>query len=60
MGRGGGRQLEREEAFGNISKEGVLMRVSRALDEIQYGEIVIKVQGGKAIWVDKHERERVG
>lgn len=30
------------------------------MDQIQYGEIIIKVQGGKPIWVDKYERERVG
>lgn len=44
----------------NVSKEETLRRVSRALDQIQYGEIIIKVQGGKPIWVDKYERERVG
>lgn len=44
----------------NISKDEVLQRVSAALDQIQYGEIIIKVQGGKPIWVDKYERERVG
>lgn len=49
-----------EEKSANISKKEVLERVSRALDQIQFGEIVIKVQGGKPVWVDKYERERVG
>lgn len=43
-----------------LSKNDVLERVSRALDQIQFGEIVIKIQGGKPVWVDKYERERVG
>lgn len=43
-----------------ISKEEAIRRVEKALDEIQYGEVVIKVQGGKPVWVDKYERERVG
>lgn len=50
----------RQENPDNVSKDEVLQRVSRALDQIQYGEIIIKVQGGKPIWVDKYERERVG
>ena len=33
---------------------------SSALTEVQYGEIDIKVQAGKAQWIDKTERERVG
>ena len=50
----------RKEAIVNISKSEAIRRVAKALDEIQYGEIVIKVQGGKPVWVDKYERERVG
>lgn len=37
-----------------------LKRVEAALKSIQYGEIIIKVQNGKPIFVDKYERERVG
>jgi hypothetical protein len=37
-----------------------LKRVEAALRSIQYGEIIIKVQNGKPIFVDKYERERVG
>ena len=37
-----------------------LEKVEQALRSIKYGEIVIKVQNGKPIFVDKYERERVG
>lgn len=40
--------------------ENTLPKVRRALESIQYGEVIIKVEGGKPIWVDKYERERVG
>lgn len=40
--------------------EEVLQRVRRALEGLEYGEVVLKVQGGKVIWVDRYERERVG
>jgi len=35
-------------------------KVEEALRSIKYGEIIIKVQNGKPIFVDKYERERVG
>lgn len=37
-----------------------LKRVEAALKSIKFGEITIKVQNGKPIFVDKYERERVG
>jgi hypothetical protein len=37
-----------------------VLSVTKALTEVRYGEISIKMQGGKAQWVDKIERERVG
>lgn len=37
-----------------------LEAVKKALDEVKYGEIIIKMQDGKPVWVDKYERERVG
>lgn len=37
----------------------VLAKVLRALDGMQYGEIIIKVQAGKVTVIDKIERERV-
>ena len=43
-----------------ISKRDALERVARAMEQVQYGEIIIKMQGGKPVWVDKYERERVG
>lgn len=45
---------------GEMPKAEALKRVALALDQIQYGEIIIKIQGGKPVWVDKYERERVG
>lgn len=44
----------------NIDVEQLLEKIVKALDGLQYGEVIIKVQGGKVIWVDRHERERVG
>lgn len=43
-----------------LSIEAALASVRKALSGIRYGEVVIKVEGGKVIWVDRHERERVG
>ncbi len=43
-----------------LSKKEVLAAVIRALEQIQYGEIIIKIQAGKPIFVDRYERERVG
>lgn len=37
-----------------------LLSVAQAMTSVQYGEITVKMQGGKPIWVDKIERERVG
>lgn len=37
-----------------------LKRVEQALQTMKYGEIIIKVQNGKPIFVDRYERERVG
>ncbi|MGE5593800.1 MAG: hypothetical protein ACM3X3_09000 [Betaproteobacteria bacterium] len=44
----------------DISRKEALRRVERAMDQVVNGEIIIKMQGGKPIWVDKYERERVG
>jgi len=51
------RRTSRQDA--ELSKEAALRLVARALDEVQYGEIIIKMQAGKPVWVDKYERERV-
>lgn len=37
-----------------------LGKVARGMAEVGYGEVIIKVQGGKVVWVDRYERERVG
>jgi hypothetical protein len=44
----------------SLSIREALTRVEEALKTIKYGEIIIKVQNGKPIFVDKYERERVG
>lgn len=43
-----------------VDMEQIMEKVIKALEGLEYGEVVIKVQGGKVIWVDRHERERVG
>lgn len=43
-----------------ITIEKTLDAVKKALEEVNYGEIIIKMQDGKPVWVDKYERERVG
>lgn len=59
-------RFERREPFvGNdqsieLSVDEAVRRVRKALAEIQYGKIEIKVEAGKPIWVVKEERERVG
>lgn len=37
----------------------VLDKITKALEGLKYGEVVIKVQGGKVIFVDRYERERI-
>lgn len=57
----GGVSLDREKQKNKeLSIDQAVERVRKALQQIQYGEITIKVEAGKPIWVDKHERERVG
>jgi Uncharacterized small protein (DUF2292). len=43
-----------------LSIEEALRRVRKGLEQIKFGEIIVKVENGKPVWVDKHERERVG
>lgn len=50
----------RKEDSKELSRQEALKRVSKALTEVVNGEVTIKIQGGKPIWVDKFERERVG
>ncbi len=44
----------------SMSIRETLMKVEEALRTMKYGEVIIKVQNGKPIFVDKYERERVG
>lgn len=37
----------------------VLLKVGMALEKLQYGEVIIKVQAGKVTTIDRIERERV-
>ena len=37
-----------------------LVSVARAVETAEYGEITIKMQAGKPVWVDSVKRERVG
>ncbi|HHV79070.1 MAG TPA: hypothetical protein GXX40_05590 [Firmicutes bacterium] len=37
-----------------------LLAVARAILTVEYGEITVKMQGGKPVWVDSVKRERVG
>lgn len=39
--------------------EKALGAVKKALEEVKHGEIIIKMQDGNPLWVDKYERERV-
>lgn len=43
-----------------LSKQEALKRVAIALDSIRYGEVVVRIQGGKPILVERREQERVG
>jgi len=37
----------------------VLDKIAKALEGLKYGEVVIKVQGGNVVFVDRYERERI-
>jgi hypothetical protein len=37
-----------------------LVSTAQAMATIEYGEITIKMQAGKPVWVDSVKRERVG
>ncbi len=49
-----------DEAQIAISIAAALEKVRQALLEMKYGEVIVKVQGGKPVWVDRIDRERVG
>jgi len=43
-----------------LSRAEALSRVEKALAEVKYGTIEVKVEAGVPIWVLKHVRERAG
>lgn len=55
-----GEYQEMEQNVTELSAKDALAKVAKAMKEVEFGEIIIKMQGGKPIWVDKYERERVG
>lgn len=52
--------MEKNGVSVEMSIEKALQNVRKGLEQIRFGEIIVKVENGKPIWVDKHERERVG
>ena len=52
--------MKKEGCKPHLEVEQLMGKIIKALDGLHYGEIVIKVQGGKVIWVDRYERERLG
>lgn len=44
----------------NVNEDYILRKVSAALSGMQYGEIVIKVEKGTPVYIDRHERVRIG
>jgi len=42
-----------------MTKNEALRLVSKAMDEVQYGEITIKMQDGLPLFVEQHIRHRV-
>lgn len=44
----------------NQNMDDVLQKVAKTLEDLGYGEVITKVHGGKVIFVDRNERERLG
>lgn len=42
------------------AREEAIKKVREALEQMRYGEVIIKVNDGVPVYVDKHERVRVG
>lgn len=42
------------------AREEAIRKVREALEQMRYGEIIIKVNNGVPVYVDKQERVRVG
>jgi len=56
----GGIALDDKTKAARDAREEAIRKVREALEQMRYGEIIIKVQNGKPIFVDKQERVRVG
>ena len=44
----------------HLTPDIVLQQVAEALKRLTYGEVVIKVEAGRPVWVEVHEKTRVG
>lgn len=56
------RQDERQASMGEVERARMeaLVRAESALRNLQYGKVVITVQGGKPVLVETHQQERIG
>jgi len=43
-----------------IDRQTLFARLCDALDKVQYGQIIIKVEDHKAVWLEAHTKERIG
>ena len=48
------------ERNNRLNIDEVLQKVIKALESLEYVEVVINVQSGTVTFVDRYERERVG
>ena len=44
----------------DIDRRKLFAQLCEALDKVRYGEIIVKVENGKVIWIETRERQRVG
>ena len=44
----------------DIDRHKLFAQLCEALDKVRYGEIIVKVENGKVIWIETRERQRVG
>ncbi|MHB1937049.1 MAG: DUF2292 domain-containing protein [Acidobacteriaceae bacterium] len=42
------------------TQEEFQLAISDALRDMRYGEVIVKVDSGKVIYIDRHERVRMG
>lgn len=51
--------MEEQKEYRTTKLDKVLLQIAQALQGLKYGEIIIKVQDGKVIVIDKVERKRI-